>query len=86
MKKVSFGTPPFSPQTVTPEWRWTFEAIKKIEQASSEQITEEIADAFTLLNVVETRTLDASTATVTDIANVLGTFLQDMKKRGSKRG
>lgn len=50
---------------------------------ASQQVTEEVADAFTIGAFTPTRTLNPATATATDVANVLATFISDMKKRGS---
>lgn len=58
------------------------ENFRELEQASHMERVVAIAKAFTVTNVTETRTLDASTATVTDVANFLGTLIQDMSKGG----
>lgn len=68
--------------------RWVIDCINEIELASHETV-EEVADAFTvtgLSSANELRTLDASTATTSDIARVLATFISDMHKRGMTRG
>ena len=44
-----------------------------------------IADGFSVTNFTESRSLNASTATVTQLANFVATFITDLKKRGSKR-
>jgi hypothetical protein len=61
--------------------------VRKVSEIcfASQDVTEEIADAFTLGTFTETRTLNPATATATDIANVLATFLNDMKNRGTTR-
>ena len=86
MRKVVIGAPPFSVATATPEVQWLAQAVNEIQRASHDQVTEEVADAYTLSNVTPTRTLDPTSATTADIANVLATLLQDMKNRGVKRG
>lgn len=86
MRKATIGAPPFSIVSAKPEIKWLAQGLMDIQRASHEQITEEIADAYTLSNVTTTRTLDPSTATAADVANVLATLLQDMKNRGVKRG
>jgi hypothetical protein len=65
--------------------RFVLGALRAIEVASTEDYAADAADGFDVTNYTETRTLDASTATATDVANVLATFLFDLKKRGSKR-
>jgi hypothetical protein len=47
--------------------------------------TEEIADTFAVSNFTPTRTLNVSTATLTDLKNVVATFIHDMQQRGSTR-
>ncbi|MBW3099192.1 hypothetical protein [Pseudohoeflea coraliihabitans] len=86
MKPLALGRPPFNTAASGPEVRWLTEAMAEVRKASHEQVTEQIADAYTLSNFTETRTLDASTATASDIANVLATLLWDMQNRGVKRG
>jgi hypothetical protein len=86
MRKVVIGAPPFPIATSSPEVQWLAQGLNEIQRASHDQITEEIADAYTLSNITVTRTLDPTTATTADIANVLATLLQDMKARGVKRG
>lgn len=86
MRKVNLGAPSFQIATQPAPIAWLLRAVMDIAQASNDQITEEVADAYTLSNVTPTRTLDPTTATATDVANVLATLLQDMQKRGVKRG
>jgi hypothetical protein len=66
------------------ELQWLVQAVAEIENASREGVFN-VADAFTIENFTETRTLDASTATVADLANFVATFIDDLQKRGSKR-
>ncbi len=86
MRKISIGQPPFDIALVDQKTRWMMTALLTIQRASGEQITEEIADAYTLGTFTVTRTLNPATATISDVANVLATILQDMKNRGVKRG
>jgi len=86
MRKIVLGQPSFPIATASQEVKWLAEGLAEVQRASHDQITEEIADAYTLSNVTETRTLNVSTATTADIANVLATLLLDMKNRGVKRG
>lgn len=83
MRPMAFSPPPMRQQMGTFE-QWVIKSFQEVSAASHEQVTEEIADSFTLSNVTETRTLDPTTATVADVANVLGTFLQDMQRRAVK--
>lgn len=42
-------------------------------------------EAYVVSNAIETRAFDASTATATVVANVLGTFLDDLYNQGRLR-
>jgi hypothetical protein len=85
MRKLSLNRPPFDTVRTTPELAWIFEQFKEIERASAENDAGEIADAFTIENHTPTYSLDVATATATDVANVLATFLTALKRRGIKR-
>lgn len=61
-------------------------ALQEIARASYENDPAVIASDFTVTNYTETRTLDAGTATTTDIANVLCTLISDLTKGGAKKG
>lgn len=87
MRKVLIGTPPGGVARVQdPVIKWLIDAVLDIQRASHEQITDEIADAFTVENDSLVRALDPTTATAEDVGNVLATLLRDMKDRGVKRG
>jgi len=85
VRKTTVGQQPANQGNLTPLQKWTVDAIVELSRASHEQITEEIADAYQLGTFTETRTLNPATATVADVANVLATILNDMKKRGVNR-
>lgn len=85
MRRISFGNPPVSVLQAEPAMRFVLESLREIEKASLVGDAGEAADGFTLANFTELRTLDVGTATLTDVANVLATFLSDLKKRGQKR-
>jgi hypothetical protein len=82
VSKVSIGQPAAN----TPEAKldWCIQALKRLEQAMNVSLLEATADNFTFSNVTETRTLDVSTAGDADIANVIATFVGDIKRRGAK--
>lgn len=82
MRPVSFGNAPSDPKAFR---EWIIRGFRQAEIASNDIDPARVADAFTVSNYTETRTLDAGTATAADIANVLATFIGDLKKRGSKR-
>ena len=61
-------------------------ALKEIVLASIESDPAVIASNFTVENYTETRSLNAGTATTTDIANVLATLISDLARGGAKKG
>lgn len=63
---------------------WCVAAIQTIARASQVADPNAIADSFTVLNVTETRTLDADSTTLAEVADVLCTWLRDLKRRGQK--
>lgn len=83
MRPVSLGRPVVTnnPDTFR---RWALEAFAEIERASQEDLAL-IAKDFTVANYTATRTLDATTATAGDVADVLCTFISDLRNRGMKR-
>lgn len=81
MRPVDFGSPPVNPEG---QRLWYEAALRQIEEASREDALI-ISDSFTVSNHTATRTLDVSTATLTDVANVLATLLDDFQKRGPYR-
>lgn len=62
---------------------WYRQALLEIERASQEE-TEAIADDFTPTNVTTTRAFDADTVTTAQLADVLGTLIQDLQQRGRR--
>lgn len=84
MRKANIGSP--RGRATDQFSQWVSSALKELERASYEEIPGEIGDAYTMTNFTTTRTLDAATATATDVANVLATFLTDLKARGVKKG
>jgi hypothetical protein len=63
---------------------WAERALHEIENASIEDATV-IADTYTVSNFTASRTLNAGTATATQVANVLATFIDDLQKRSPNR-
>lgn len=63
---------------------WVSTCFAEIELASQDDLPQMVKD-FTVTNYTATRTLNAGTATATDIANVLCTLINDLQKRGMKR-
>lgn len=86
MKPLFFGTPNEGTDREEQHRIWAHNALQLIELASQEDADiASIAQDFTVSNYTDTRTLNAGTATVADVANVLCTFIDDIKNRGMKR-
>lgn len=84
MRPVSFTSNP--PDDTKGKLDWIIEALREIERASNEE-AQEVADRFTITNLATpVKTLDATTLDASDVASVLGTFINDMKRRGPNRG
>ena len=62
-----------------------FERLVAALEAHSEETDTALGKRYTVSGVTETRTLDAETATVTDVANFIGTLVQDFQEKGILR-
>lgn len=82
MRTVNIGRPANDNQTSFN--RWVEEALTEIERASYEEVIEVVADDFTLSNITVTRTLDPTSTTLAEVANVLATFINDIQNRGDR--
>lgn len=92
MKRVSLGPPPAT--SVEAKLDWCIRAIQEIARASNEADPNTYADSYTVTNVTETRSLNANAGVLANLAaaqaaidatrDVLLTFIQDHKRRGSK--
>lgn len=58
--------------------------VAELENLQYEKV-ETVVDVFAVTNVTETRTLDATAATLLNIKNFVATLVQDIKKRGANR-
>lgn len=83
MRPVSLGRVANGPGVDA--WKkWVEQSFAEIERASYEDLSA-VANDFTVTNFTETRTLNAGTASLADVANVLCTFIRDLQNRGMKR-
>lgn len=83
MRPVSLGRPTRSDEL--DQWKkWVESCFAELERASHEDISA-VAGDFTVTGHTLTRTLDAGTATLADVTDVLCTFIEDLRNRGSKR-
>ncbi|HEV7247958.1 MAG TPA: hypothetical protein VGN93_13320 [Shinella sp.] len=61
-------------------------ALAEIQTASRENDQRVIATAFSPENIVPLRTLDGATATMTDVANFIGTLVLDLRAGEVRKG
>lgn len=83
MRKIFIGAP------LSPEPKdfaqWVESSLREIERANIDDVdAAAVFKDFTASNYTATRTLNAGTATAADVANVLCTLIDDIKRRGSK--
>lgn len=82
MRRVNLGKP--QAQDDETFRKWVMQAMAEIERASHEDL-QAVAQAFTVTGFTDLRTLDAGTSTGANTRNFLCTFINDLKRRGSKR-
>jgi len=79
MRPIQLGTPP--PRDNQEAWmEWMERSIMEIAGASHDTATRFI-DQFTPSNVTATRTFDADSTTLAEVADVVGTMIEDIKGR-----
>ncbi|MGH6792466.1 MAG: hypothetical protein ACRECF_06985 [Methyloceanibacter sp.] len=64
---------------------WLIKAVQALSRATYDMDSFAISDGFAVENLTESRSLDCDTATVAQLSDVVGTLLQDHKRRGSKK-
>jgi len=64
---------------------WCVRMIGEIARASRDADPNTYADGFTITNLTHSRSLDCDTATLADLADVVGTLIRDHQTRGAKR-
>lgn len=65
---------------------WARELVRFLEQDAQEDAQSINAETYVVTNYTPTRTLDASTATVSDVADVLATLIADFIEAGILKG
>ena len=85
MRRASLGIPPAS-MNASQEGQFVLGALRELSLASFENDAAAIASEFTITNHTDTRDLDISTATLTDLKNFVATLVLDMARGGSKKG
>jgi hypothetical protein len=82
MRPVSLGKPA---RKELEDWKkWAEACFAELERASYEDLSTVVGD-FTVTGHTDTRALDAATATLADVTDVLCTLIRDMQNRGMKR-
>ena len=61
--------------------QWANQLVDQLERIHR-LLNRAISTGWTLTNVTATRTLDADSTTLAEVADVLGTLIDDMKERG----
>lgn len=80
MNIIRLPNPPSSDDTN--EWRrWAASLIQAL-AVVIDRLSIPAGSTYDTDNVIDTRSLDVSTATLTDTKNVLGTLIQDLRSRG----
>lgn len=85
MSTLNIGSPPEG--SADKKIAWIVQALYQMQRHIVSTSPSVVIDAFELTNpdlVVETRTLDETGATATDVRNVLATLLKDFRTRGPK--
>lgn len=83
MRPIRFSGQPSAPGQQ--QIQWILNALGMI-QTNSNIDAMVIAAGYTVKNYTPTRTLNAGTATLADVANVLATILADLKAQGASNG
>lgn len=88
MRPVNLPGRPAATASIEAKIDWLMNAVDLIARYSKEPQAESIADSYKITNLPATpvRTLNVSTATLTNVGDVLGQFLADLHKRGINTG
>ena len=65
--------------------QWVSEQLTKIVEASQEDAAVFAADAFTITNITETKSLDCDAATLDEVRKALGTLIRFIQQRAPQR-
>lgn len=85
MRPIKLFGRPDATMGVQAQLDWIMNALQAIADASETDALA-ISDTFTITTPTPKHSLDVSTATLADVAKVLGTLLLDMKRRGVNSG
>jgi len=85
MRPLNFGPPPVGAASVAQKVDWCVRALVALQAWSYENSAASIARQFTVTNLTADRTFDADTVVVAELADIVGTLLQDLSRGGSKR-
>lgn len=81
MRPVTLGP---VPRDAADKLDWCIRAIQQIAAASQTADPNQAADSYTITNLTVSRSFNADTVTTAQLADIVGTFLQDLKRRGVK--
>ena len=85
MSSISFGQPPGPFSSLEDKIDYCIRALREVEIRSNDVTAQQIADNFTITNLNEDRALDCDSTSTAELADLIGTVLQDLKDRGPKR-
>lgn len=85
MRPVPNPQPPQMNASTDMKLKWCIEQIQAIIRASHQNDPNVAADGFDVENLTTVRSFDADSTSTAELADVIGTFLTDLKNRGSKR-
>lgn len=81
-RPYNFGTAPRDAKALIP---WIDRAFRQLESASQEDLATVFDEYGSTGPLTPTRTIDLVTPSVANLAAVLATLVDDIKKRGSRR-
>lgn len=89
MRRLFFGSPPRLGTNAAissePTIQWIVDSLRRIEEASREDLVT-ILEGYTWTGTLtETREIDLASPSAANVAAVLATFIKDVTERGQKR-
>ncbi len=87
MRPLSLAGKPAASASMDAKMTWVMNAIDQIARYSQTE-NMSVSDVYTILNLNSpaTRTLDVANPTLAQVAQVVGSVISDMKKRGVNNG
>jgi hypothetical protein len=83
MRRLHLGSP--RSKSTEDQIQWLVDSMRKIETASRDIDPFRVADNYQPSNFTVTRTINAGTISLGNLANLVATWIQDLKNRGPKQ-